>query len=367
LRRSTLAVFLAAAGGCSAAGCSPATGVPPTPAGEPVGLTATPIEPGGSEVTVMTHDSFSVSEAVLADFERQTGIEVTLLEGGDTGVLVNKAVLSKGNPAADVLYGVDNTFLSRALDEGIFEPYESPRLESIPDEFHLDPDHRALPVDFGDVCLNYDKAAMEQRGVQPPGSLQDLTQEPYRALLVVENPATSSPGLAFLLATVATFGEDGYLDYWARLRANDVLVVDDWETAYNQEFTRAGGARPIVVSYASSPPAEVVFASPPIDEPPTAAVVADGACFRQVEFVGILAGAKNVAAARTWVDFMLHRRFQEDIPLQMFVFPVLSEAELDPVFTDHLTLPENPATLHPSEIGAGRERWVRAWADVMLR
>ena len=223
-------------------------------------------EPG--VLTVMTHDSFEISEEVLAAFEEEHGVTVQFLKAGDTGTAVNKAVLAVGNPLADVFYGVDNTFLSRALDEGIFEPYESPLLADIPDDFKLDPESRALPVDFGDVCLNYDIAYFEDNDLAVPTSLEDLLEPEYEGLLVVENPATSSPGLAFLFATVGHFGEDGYLDFWEGLVANDLRVVNDWETAYYTEFSRWGGTRPIVVSYGSSPPFEVIYAEEPIDEPP---------------------------------------------------------------------------------------------------
>lgn len=322
-------------------------------------------EPG--TLTVMTHDSFEVSEEVLAAFEEEHGVTVQFLKAGDTGTAVNKAVLAVGNPLADVFYGVDNTFLSRALDEGIFEPYESPLLSDIPDDFKLDPENRALPVDYGDVCLNYDIAYFEDNDLAVPASLEDLLQPEYEGLLVVENPATSSPGLAFLFATIGHFGEDGYLDFWEGLVANDVMVVNDWETAYYTEFSRWGGARPIVVSYGSSPPFEVIFAEEPIDEPPTGAVVVAGSCFRQIEFVGILKGTKNRDMAEKWVDFMLSPAFQEDVPLQMFVFPVNPNAVLDPTFLQYLAVPDEPAFVSPADIAAHREEWIRDWTETVLR
>jgi thiamine transport system substrate-binding protein len=196
-------------------------------------------EPG--TLTVMTHDSFEISEDVLAAFEDEYGVTVQFLKAGDTGTAVNKAVLAVGNPLADVFYGVDNTFLSRALDEGIFEAYDSPLLADIPDSFKLDPQNRALPVDFGDVCLNYDVAYFEDNDLAVPASLEDLLDPEYDGLLVVENPATSSPGLAFLLATIGHFGEDGYLGFWEGLVANNVLVDNDWEKAYYTDFSRWGG------------------------------------------------------------------------------------------------------------------------------
>jgi thiamine transport system substrate-binding protein len=329
--------------------------------------------PGGTPsseallLTVMTHDSFAVSEEVVAQFEADHQASVRFLNAGDTGTALNKAVLSKDNPLGDVFYGVDNTFLSRALDEGIFEPYDSPLLAAIPDEFELDPQRRALPVDYGDVCLNFDKAYFESEGLPPPQVLGDLLKPEYRGLLVVENPATSSPGLAFLLATIGRYGEAGYLDFWRGLVENDVHVVNDWETAYNQEFSRWGGQYPLVVSYGSSPPFEVLFSEQPIDTPPTAAVVGPQSCFRQIEFVGILQGTPNRDLAEKWVDFMLSPAFQEDIPLQMFVFPVNPNAGLDPVFAAHLAVPDEPAAVDPAAIQENRERWIQEWTAVVLR
>lgn len=373
-KRSGLSQFLLA--GCALvlflAACTPGERGTTTPSMEetlPPDVTEVPapMPEGARQISVMTHDSFEISAEVVEAFQSEHGVQVTFLKSGDTGTAVNKAILSRGAPLADVFYGVDNTFLSRALEQDIFEPYESPLLAEIPDQYELDPQFRALPVDYGDVCLNYDKAYFTEKGLSPPQNLEDLLDPAYQGLLVVQNPATSSPGLAFLLATIGHFGEDGYLDYWQGLVENDVLVVNDWETAYYTEFTRAGGTRPVVVSYGSSPPVEVIFAEEPVDEPPTAAIVADESCFRQIEFVGILQGTQNRELAEAWVDFMLSRTFQEDLPLQMFVFPVNENAQLDEVFVRHLAVPETTAFVSPEAIAANREDWIRAWTETVLR
>lgn len=322
---------------------------------------------GPETLTVMTHDSFAISEQVLQTFEEENNVEVQFILSGDTGTAVNKAVLSKDKPLADVFYGVDNTFLSRALEEDIFEAYESPLLVDIPDEFELDQQSRALPVDFGDVCLNYQVSYFEENNLAPPETLEDLLKPEYAGLVVVENPATSSPGLAFLFATIGHFGVDGYLDFWGGLVENDLKVVNDWESAYYSEFSQWGGPHPIVVSYGSSPPFEVIFAEEEIEQPSTAAVTGDGSCFRQIEFVGILKGSNNRKMAEKWVDFMLSPTFQEDIPLQMYVFPVNANAELDDTFQEFLAIPENPAFVAPEDIAAHREQWINEWTELVLR
>ena len=320
-------------------------------------------------LTVMTHDSFAVSESVLAAFEQANNIDVIFLASGDTGAALNKAILSKDAPLADVLFGVDNTFLSRALEAGIFESYESPLLAGVANEFRLDPQNRAIPVDYGDVCINYDRAFFEKNELAVPTSLGDLIRPEYNSMLVVENPATSSPGLAFLLATVAHFGEPGYLDYWRMLRENGLVVVNDWETAYYANFSGSSGRGPqtMVVSYATSPAAEVIYSEVLLEQSPTASILGPDTCFRQIEFVGILAGTRNRAAAERFVDFMLSLPFQEDVPLQMFVLPVDPLAFWPDAFHQYVTLPDQPATLAPDLIAANRERWIQEWTDAVLR
>ena len=317
-------------------------------------------------LTVLTHDSFSVSEDIVKQFENDNNVYISFIKGGDAGSVLIKAILTKDAPLADVLYGVDNTFLSRALDADIFSAYDSPALQGIPDEFTLDGQNRALPVDYGDVCINYDRSFFESNNLAIPESLADLTKPEYKGLLVVEDPSASSPGLAFLLATVASYG-DGYLDYWRQLKENDVVVVDSWETAYYTNFSASSGhgPQPMVVSYGSSPAAEVVYADPPVSESPTASLVGDGMCFRQIEFAGILNGTKNRAMAEKFIDFMLGKSFQEDMPLQMFVYPVNTQASLPEVFVQNSQIPSNPATLAPDVIAANRDAWIQGWNSVM--
>jgi thiamine transport system substrate-binding protein len=321
----------------------------------------------GGTVTLVTHDSFAVSKPVLQAFTKQTGIKVKVLKNGDAGAALNQAILTKDNPLGDAFFGVDNTFLSRALAAGIFVPYTATGLNRVPKSLQLDDRKRVTPVDFGDVCVNYDKKWFAQHQLAVPKTLDDLARPAYRGRLVVENPATSSPGLAFLLASVAKDGTTGWESYWQRLRANGVKVVDGWEQAYDTEFSAGSGhgQYPLVVSYASSPPAEVYYAKPTPKTAPTG--VLSDTCFRQVEFAGVLKGAQHAAAARKLVDFMLSEKFQADIPLQMFVFPARTGTPLPGVFTKYATVPAKPLTLPSAEIGARRDAWISQWTTTVLR
>ncbi len=319
-------------------------------------------------LTVMTHDSFAISEDLITQFEEEQDITVRFIRSGDTGTALNQAILSKENPLADVFYGVDNAFLTRALEEEIFLPYESPLLLEIPDQFKLDPTFMALPVDYGDVCINYDKGYFEDNNIPVPQSLEALLEPQYEGLLVTENPATSSPGLAFLMATIAQFGEEGYLNYWQALAENGLVVVNDWETAYYTNFSGSSGQgpQPMVVSYGSSPAAEVIFAETELEEAPTASIIGPNTCFRQIEYVGILRGTQNTALAEAFIDFMLSAPFQEDIPMQMFVFPVNENAQLPQAFQENVQIPNEPASLPPEQIDQKRESWIEAWTETVL-
>lgn len=317
-------------------------------------------------LTVLTHNSWSLDKNLIVRFEQESGIKIRFLKGGDAGEMLNKAILSKGAPIADVIYGFDNTLLSRALQADILQPYRSLELANLRPELLIDQTFRATPVDFGYVALNYDRDFFKDKPL--PQRFADLALPEFAGLLVVQNPATSSPGLAFLLATVAAFGEAGYLDFWEGLRKNGVRVVSGWSEAYYTHFTRAGGDRPLVVSYSTSPAAELFYseAKPRPTEPPTANLFLPRSAFFQVEYVGILKGTGNLRAAERFVDWLVSRPVQENIPTQMWVYPARRDAALPEVFR-FAQVPPEPARLTPQQIADNRERWIREWTQVVLQ
>ena len=336
---------------------------------------------------VLTHSSFAATKELIKAFQKANDVTVEFSAGGDAGETLNKAILSKGTPLADVLYGVDNTFMGRALGADIFEPYDSPVLAEIPADLQLDVSHRLLPVDFGFISLNYDSAWFKQKNIRLPRTLEDLARPLYRGLLVVENPATSSPGLAFFLATISRFGENAqttaprenaqtaaaggaytWETYWNDLKKNDVLTVNGWEEAYYNEFSAQGkGKRPLVVSYSTSPAYEVYAAADPKPaEPPTGNIMPDAGAFRQVEFVGILKGTREEALARKFVDFMLSPVFQADIPLQMWVYPSRRGVPLPDIFHRLAPVPAKPAIMDAAAIDANRSSWIQRWTQIVL-
>ncbi|MFI2719977.1 thiamine ABC transporter substrate binding subunit [Streptomyces collinus] len=323
-------------------------------------------------VTLVSHDSWAASKAVIVAFEKQSGYKVQVLKDGDSGQAVNKAILTKDNPQGDVFFGVDNTLLSRALDNDLFQSYEAEGSGRIKAEYRVDQDeHRVTPIDTGDICVNYDKKYFADHKLEPPKSFDDLVEPQYKNLLVTENASASSPGLGFLLGTAAQYGDTGWEGYWKKLKANGVKVVDGWEQAYNEEFSgsaggkKAKGDRPLVVSYASSPPAEVVFADPKPSTAPTG--VAEGTCFRQVEYAGLLSNAKNTKGGKALLDFLISERFQEDMPMNMFVYPVREGAQVPPEFVKYGPQAKDPETMAPAKIADHRDQWVKSWTSLVLK
>ena len=318
---------------------------------------------GGGSVTLVTHDSFHVGEGLLEKFEADTGLTVTQVAPGDGGALVNQLILTKDAPLGDVVFGIDNTFASRAIEEGVLEPYRSQVPAAADAEQYAPDDSGSLTaVDLGDVCLNVDHGWFADRGLAEPTTLEDLTDPAYRDLTVVTNAATSSPGLAFLLATVGAFGEDGWQQYWKDLTANGLKVAEGWSDAYYTDFSGGGGggSRPIALSYASSPPETIPEGG---DEPVTGAML--DTCFRQVEYAGVLAGAKNPEGARELVDWLLSDAVQADIPGTMYMYPVSSAVDLPDDWARWAPLADHPYTVPVDEIDANREQWVREWTDLV--
>ena len=299
-----------------------------------------------NEVTLLAYDAFTPQEGIFDAFTAATGAKVKVVTGGDSGVLISKAILTAGTPEGDVLWGLDNTLLSRAQKAELLTSYE--------------------PVDTGDICVNYDKRWFASRNIAPPTSLEDLALPAYKNLLVVQDPVASSPGLGFLLGTIAHFGVDKWQNYWKSLKENGVRVSPDWTSAYTIDFSGSSGKGkyPLVVSYGSSPPAEVLYAEKPIDTPPTAVI--ESTCFRQTEYVGALRGTRNPNLAVQLISYLLDVPFQESMPLSLFVFPVNKKAALPELFTKFAVAPKNPLTLDPTDIEKNRDAWLNSWREIIL-
>jgi thiamine transport system substrate-binding protein len=313
------------------------------------------------EVVLVTHDSFFLPKKLIKAFERDTGYDLVVRASGDGGTLTNKLVLSQGNPQGDVAFGVDNTFASRALDNDVFAPYAAELPAGAEAYVLAGDDGRLTPVDNGNVCVNIDTTWFAAEGIAPPESLDDLIDPAYRDLFVLPGAASSSTGLAFLLATIAEYGDD-WPAYWTRLMDNGAKLTAGWSDAYEVDFTQGGGQgdRPIVLSYDSSPAFTIDGGAS------TTAALLD-TCFRQVEYAGVLTGAANPEGAEAVVDWLLSPEVQKALPTSMYVFPVDAATELPADWASFAVQPDEPLSLDPADIAANREDWLTTWSDVTSR
>lgn len=323
---------------------------------------SSPGSDSGGTVKLVTHDSFALPKELEAKFEKDSGYQLEILASGDAGAVTNKLVLTKDSPIGDVAFGVDNTFASRPVDEGVFEEYDA-KLPEGADQYVLDGigDH-LTPIDTANVCINVDTSYFQKMKIPAPKTLDDLTKPVYRGRFVAPGATTSSPGMAFLLTTIAEYGDE-WPAYWQKLMANDTLLVDGWESAYQGEFSQGGGKgkRPIVVSYDSSPAFTVGT-----DGKSTTAALLD-TCFPQTEYAGVLAGADNPEGARALIDFLLSPEVQAALPESMYVFPVDESVKLPTAWAEFAVQPTEPYTVDPAEIAENREQWLTEWRDVTTK
>ena len=315
------------------------------------------------KVVLVTHESFVLPDELVSAFEDESGYDLEVKASGDAGSLTNKLVLTKDNPTGDAVFGIDNTFASRALDEGVLQVSEVERAPGA-DSYDLDGDGAdyLVPVDTGNVCMNIDTTWFADKEIEPPATLDDLTKDRYRDLLVLPGATTSSPGLAFLLSTVAAFGED-WPAYWTRLLDNGAKVTEGWSDAYQVDFTQGGGTgdRPIVLSYDSSP----AFTVDDSGASTTKALL--DTCFQQIEYAGVLAGAQNPDGAEALLAFLQTTEVQEALPDAMYVFPVDANAKLPTAWAEFAVRPVEPWTVEPAEIAANRDDWLTEWSDLVSR
>ncbi|WP_418275675.1 thiamine ABC transporter substrate-binding protein [Isoptericola jiangsuensis] len=314
-------------------------------------------------VTLVTHDSFALSDGLLASFEESSGLTVEHVAVGDAGTLVNQLVLTADSPLGDVVFGIDNTFASRAVGAGVFEAYQPEDLDPAAGALAGDGLEALTPIDQGDVCVNVDTAWFEQQDVEAPTTFEDLLDPAYQDLTVVPNPATSSPGFAMLLATIDALGEDGWEQYWSALADNGLKVTEGWSDAYYADFSGAGegGERPIVLSYATSPAFTVTEDG---SESTTAALL--DTCFRQVEYAGVLAGTDNPDGARALVDFLASADVQADVPGSMYMYPADPQTALPAEWEQFAPLAAEPFDVAPAEIDAHRDEWIQRWTATVI-
>ncbi len=313
------------------------------------------------ELRVAVHNSFSIPKPLLTSFEQKNQVKLSLIKMGDSGEILNKLILTKAKPIADVVYGLDNASVHKAHEAGILAAVQpkptTPAWADVP---------YAISVNYAYVTLNYDKAWFKKSGLPLPKSLNDLASPTYKNLLVMPNPATSSPGMAFLMANIEGFGEEKALAWWGKMRQNGVKITKGWSEAYYAEFSHNGGSRPLVVSYASSPAAEVFFSKTKLTESPTGNLFLGGGTFRQIEAAAILKDNQNPQASTAFINFLRSPEVQFAIQTEMWVYPVSQGVSLSPSFR-FAELPTAHSTANGTTINQYQQEWLAKWTKVVLR
>lgn len=317
-------------------------------------------------LTVLTYDSFAVSSDLVSKFESENNVKLQFLEAGSGGEVIARAILTKDDPIADVIIGFDYSQFGKIFSNDLLETYSSPELTNIPDSYQMDAENRAIPFNFGEICINYDKKYFQENNLAVPTSLDDLLKPEYHGLLVTQDPSASNTGIGFLIATIEKYGEDGFVNYWNQLLQNGLVIGSSWSSTYYTNFSAASGSgeQPMVVSYTTSPAAEFIYSE--TGDAPTDSLTSDGMCYRQVEFCGILKNTKNKDLAEKFIDTFISKEWQEDLPMQMFVYPVNEQAELPEAFELYGKPAENPVTADPEYVSQHRDEWVRIWSEEVL-
>jgi thiamine transport system substrate-binding protein len=314
--------------------------------------------PKEQELVVYTYDSFvswGLANATIPKFEEKYGVKVKLITLGDAGEVLNRLILEKDNPRADVVIGIDNNLIAKAIESGVLEPFKPSNIDVVPQELIFDPTYHVVPFDYGFIAVVYRKDEVKN----PPQSFEDLLKPEWSKSLIVEDPRTSSTGAAFLLWTIAVYGDPGYLYFWEKLKPNIYTITKGWDSGW--EMWDKGEA-PLFVSYATDP-AYSAYAGG--KEPNIGAIIFKEGGYPQIEGIGLVKGAKHKELAQKFIEFVLSEEFQKEIPLTNWMFPANKNAPLPEVFK-YAVKPDKIVTLDPKEIEKNYSRWLEEWTKLMV-
>lgn len=317
-----------------------------------------------TEVRLAVHDSFDLPKEILVEFEQKHDAKVSLIKMGDGHEMLNRLIITRSSaPLADAVFGIDNNTIAKAKEAGILAKKQPESAKTVVKLSH------ALPVDYGFITLNYDKKWFADKKIPLPKTLADLSKPAYKNLLVMPNPGTSTPGLAFLLANISGMGEEAAFKWWADMRKNGVKITKGWSDAYNTEFTLNGGSRPIMVGYASSPAAEVFYSEGKLTQPNMGNLFLKGGSYLQVEGAAVLNNAKEPELAAKLVQYLQGPSVQQNVFSYMWVYPAVKGTTAHPM-TVHAQVPtkaQQTAQLSSQRVNARQKDWVNRWVRTVIK
>lgn len=315
-------------------------------------------------LVVYTYDSFASgpAQAIKDGFEAlYPDVEVVFLAPGSAGETLARVIaeLNAGGTDADVLVGISDTQLPRAIDHGVFMKLDRsllPNLAKVPAHLDFDDTGHVVPFDHGYVTIIYDSRVLGEADL--PQTLEDLTDPRFRGKLIAMDPRTSSVGHAFLMWTIAEYGDPGYLEFWERLLPSLLTITGGWSAAYSQY---EAGEAPMMVSYSTDTAAGIYYAG----SDHSRILTPKGQAYQQIEAAGIVAGTDVPELAHRFLDYLLSEEVQSLIPTNNWMFPVNAQTPLPDFFAEYAVIPENPVRLDPRLIEENEQRWLREWARLI--
>lgn len=302
----------------------------------------------GSNLVVYTYDSLlPLVKIALPIFEEKYGVTVEVRSYGDAGAVLSKVIAEGAKSDVDIVIGIDNILAKRALTEDIFLPYKSENADKISDEsLVFDKSWRLTPYDFGSLAIVYDP---EELGTLEMDGLINLTDKKFKKNLIIQDPRTSSTGLAFLVWTY-TAHKDDFDEFWRKLKPSILTVTMGWDDAF--EKFEAGEA-PMMVSYAT----DGAYSYEYYGETKYKAIIPGNVGYGQIEGAGIVKWTDEETLAKKFIDFILSPEFQSNIPLNQWMFPVV-EVQLPKSF-EYAIEPGSLLTIDPDlDVDHLIERWV---------
>jgi len=320
---------------------------------------------GTEKLVVYTYSSFAswgAAPFIEEAFEKKHDVDVQFVATGDARMMLTKLLTEReaGRPGADVFVGVGSVDLSMARGEDLFVPLtgeDIPNLASVREDLLIDPTNSLIPYEHSYVTLVYDSQVLAVEDV--PLTFEQLLDPKYKKMLILEDPRTSSVGLAFLLWTIHQYGDPGYLDYWRKLLPNVLTITQGWSAAYDLFLAREA---PIVVSFSTDTAYSVIEEGSARYK----VMLLNSQGYRSIYLMGIVKGTKQQGLCKELLDFVLSPEVQERISTTEWMFPANRKTLLPVLFYQNAVFPPDPVMVPSERIGENLDRWLLEWAGIIV-
>jgi thiamine transport system substrate-binding protein len=304
-----------------------------------------------SSLTVYTYESMGwIEDSVIPEFENMYGVDVKVIKLGDGGNVLSRIKLENKNPKADVVIGLDQSLTVDAVKNDLLIPYKPINASNIENQnIIFNQDFSVTPYDYGAIAIIYDPERLNTT----PKTFEDLTK--MDKSLIIQDPRSSSTGQAFLLWTIAAYGDD-WKDFWKDLKSAILTVTTGWTDSFSKF---EAGEAPMMVSYAT----DGAYSYEYYKSTKYKALIPEEGGYVQIEGAGIVKGTKNEELAKRFIEFLLMDEFQREVPLNQWMFPV-TNVEL-PESYEYSLKPEKILTIESEEIADNLDKWLNEWEEIM--